>query len=142
MADETLNRVARMIYEGATVQNLHSYLFGAARHLASERRKEQRQAQAAIAQLAEVAQSRPADDDTSQQSCLDCCEACLANLPEQSRALIMAYYALEKRAKIDHHKRVAEELGVSLNSLRIRAHRIKLKLENCIVECEAKRGQK
>src|SRR5438132_6489695 len=36
LADETVNRVARKIYEGEVIENLNAYIFGAARQLASE----------------------------------------------------------------------------------------------------------
>lgn len=135
LADETINRVARKISEGEEVQNLNSYFFGTARHLASEKRKKQERAQAAFEQFPDYLQSLQSNNFATQQQ-LECCEACLANLTAEKRKLIIAYYASEHSSKIDAHKRLADELGISLNSLRIRAHRIKLELEKCIVECE------
>lgn len=134
LADETLNRAARKIADGEAIQNLHGYIFGAARHLASERRKRQEREQTALARFSELADQSDTEDFALRR--LECCETCLARLAEEKRDLIVAYYAADKRSKIDCHKRMADSLAITLNSLRIRAHRIKLELEKCIVECE------
>lgn len=139
MADETMNRAARMILEGSVIQNMPGYLYGAARHLASERRRQQKMRQAVLEELVENADS-PEGDDQRERIRVECFEACLASLPEPSRALILAYYSAEKGGKIEGHKLLAERLGISLNSLRIRAYRIRQKLEECIVKCEAGDG--
>lgn len=134
LADETINRVARKIAGGEIIQNLNGYIFGAARHLASERRKEELRAQSTLKYLGDHTQPLQSNDGSIQQ--LECCEACLSKLSEEKRKLIIEYYASEKAPKIEEHKRMADALGITLNSLRIRAHRIKLELEKCIVECE------
>ncbi len=59
----------------------------------------------------------------------------MQSLPAENRELIIEYYQEEKRAKIDRRKNLAERLGVPLNALRIRAHRIRAKLEECVHEC-------
>jgi DNA-directed RNA polymerase specialized sigma24 family protein len=137
LADETINRVSRKIAEGETIQNLNGYIFGAARHLASESRKRMSRAESAREHLTNVGQSNQLDEMFLSR--LECCETCLSRLTEDKHELITAYYAFEKGSKIDAHKRMADAFGISLNSLRIRAHRIKLELERCIVECEKKR---
>jgi DNA-directed RNA polymerase specialized sigma24 family protein len=64
-----------------------------------------------------------------------CLEHCLQRLTPENRELVLQYYEDEKRAKIDHRKKLAEKLGIALNALRIRAHRIRLVLEQCVQEC-------
>jgi hypothetical protein len=49
--------------------------------------------------------------------------------------MIEQYYAENKRAKIDLRKRIAAEFGISLNTLRLRALRIREKLQACIEQC-------
>jgi hypothetical protein len=51
--------------------------------------------------------------------------------------MILSYYEGKERVKIENRKRMAETLGVPMNSLRIRVHRIREKLENCLVNCLA-----
>jgi hypothetical protein len=48
---------------------------------------------------------------------------------------VLQYYQEEKRAKIEHRKRLAERLGIELNALRIRAYRIRAELYECIRLC-------
>ncbi len=49
----------------------------------------------------------------------------------------MKYYHDEKRAKIDYRKQLADALGIPLNALRIRAHRVRISLEKCVKDCLA-----
>ena len=42
---------------------------------------------------------------------------------------------IEVATKIDHRKQMADELGIGMNALRIRAHRIRTGLEECLKEC-------
>src|SRR5437763_189010 len=66
---------------------------------------------------------------------LECLDGCLEKLPAETRMLIMEYYQLRKQAKIDRRKALAEELGIPVNALRIRAHRVRAQLEECVMGC-------
>jgi DNA-directed RNA polymerase specialized sigma24 family protein len=59
----------------------------------------------------------------------------LNELDSAGRELILEYYRDEKREKIDHRKQLADSLGVTLNTLRMRAHRIKKELQQCLGSC-------
>jgi len=66
------------------------------------------------------------------QVALACLEKCMATvLTEEERALILAYYEGEKRAKIEHHEAAARRYG-GHNALRIRVCRIRAKLRECL----------
>lgn len=65
----------------------------------------------------------------------DCLNGCLERLDPETRELILQYYQHEKKAKIDNRRELAERLGVGLNTLRMRAHRIKESLQKCVREC-------
>jgi DNA-directed RNA polymerase specialized sigma24 family protein len=64
-----------------------------------------------------------------------CLEECLSQLGESSRELVLEYYQQDKRAKIDHRLALANSLGIAVNALRIRAHRIRQVLEKCVLQC-------
>jgi DNA-directed RNA polymerase specialized sigma24 family protein len=66
---------------------------------------------------------------------LDCLEECIKKLTARNRRLILEYYQDEKGAKIDRRKELAEQLGIALNALRIRAHRIRMNLQSCVADC-------
>jgi len=65
----------------------------------------------------------------------ECLEHCLEHLPSTNRQLVLEYYRQERKAKIDHRKLLAAELGIAVNALRIRAHRIRRSLEQCVHSC-------
>jgi DNA-directed RNA polymerase specialized sigma24 family protein len=64
-----------------------------------------------------------------------CLEKCMGQQTPANRKLVLEYYRGEKRAKIDHRKKLAEQYGIALNALRIRAHRIRASLQECVENC-------
>jgi len=62
----------------------------------------------------------------------------MQDLNADSRELIVQYYQEEKKAKIDTRRKLAADLGIDLNALRVRAHRIRFALQRCVSECLAK----
>jgi hypothetical protein len=59
----------------------------------------------------------------------------LEKLPSESRLIIIEYYRQDHGPKIEHRKRQAESIGLSLNALRLRACRIRTELAQCIDSC-------
>ena len=131
LADTTLNRLARKIDEGEVIRNLPAYLGGMARLVWLEELKTRELESAASEGLIAMSQY-PATTDSSR---IECLESCLARLPAEHRALILDYYREERGAKIELRKELAEKLGTPLNALRIRAHRIRVRLETCAADC-------
>lgn len=66
---------------------------------------------------------------------LDCLEGCLESLPPEQSAFIRDYYRDDKRARIEVRKELAAGMGIGINALRIRAHRIRAELEKCVTAC-------
>jgi DNA-directed RNA polymerase specialized sigma24 family protein len=66
---------------------------------------------------------------------LECLDSCIKQLPEDNARLAIRYYQGEKQAKIYNRKQLAAELGITLDALRIRAHRIRLELKKCVLFC-------
>jgi hypothetical protein len=62
-------------------------------------------------------------------------DKCLAELPPESRDLILEYFSEVKLAKIELHKRISESFRVTQTALRMRVMRIKQKLTVCVREC-------
>jgi DNA-directed RNA polymerase specialized sigma24 family protein len=65
----------------------------------------------------------------------ECLDQCVLQLTRNNRELVIEYYQDDKRAKIEHRKALAEKLGVAQNALRIRAHRIRQTLQQCVENC-------
>src|SRR6185369_8107393 len=77
----------------------------------------------------------PKFEDTEHDQRQQCFDGCLEGLPLSNRNLILFYYQEERGAKIELRKTLADQLKISLDALRIRAHRIRKGLEQCITSC-------
>ena len=133
LADETLNRVAMKIHAGwETIDDPVLYSFGVARLVHLERLKAQRREEAAMKEKPLIVDDREGEVEDLR---LECFQKCLQKLDPASRDLIASYYGEEQRGKIDHRRDLAERLKMSLNMLRVRTHRIRVKLERCVLEC-------
>ena len=64
-----------------------------------------------------------------------CLDQCLDRIDTDSRDFILHYYEGEHRSKIDHRKEMSERLGITLSTMRTRAHRVKSSLRECMDEC-------
>ena len=134
LADETLDRVARKLVEGAEIRpgSVGAYVRGVARMLFYE---SSRQPQP---------EPLPGDLDLSapiteneQSATLDCFDRCLAKLPAADRKNLLRYYDDTGERTIEARRRLADELGVSTNVLRVRMHRLRERLEQCVTGCRA-----
>lgn len=127
LADETINRVTSKLPEiqATFTGDPARYFFGVGNkiHLEYSRRKP-------VPALPEV---RTADDGLELE--YDCLDRCVAKLSAENRALVLSYYSEEKHAKIEHRKLLARDLGIAANALRIRAHRIRASLQECVKQC-------
>ncbi|HEX8197785.1 MAG TPA: hypothetical protein VF571_16455, partial [Pyrinomonadaceae bacterium] len=65
----------------------------------------------------------------------NCLNRCLVELPNDDRSIVVQYYASEERTNIDHRHQLALECRLTLNTLRVRAHRIRQRLQKCVEAC-------
>lgn len=65
----------------------------------------------------------------------ECLLRCLQFLTPEKRELILDYHVYEGHDKIEQHEIIAQELGISAGALRGRAHHIRAKLEECVLNC-------
>ena len=80
-----------------------------------------------------------APEDEREFACLD---KCLASLPEETRDLILTYYTADEEKLIRVRKQLADDLGISLSALHIRASRIRSRLHTCVSRCLDEGGGK
>lgn len=129
LADETFDRVSRRLDEGVELKssNCYSYFYGVAQFVYKEElRKTCRQRQALESGGWPPPQPMPEADDPL----LECLHRCLANLAENERDLVLRYHQGEDN--IRNRQALAHELGIELNALRIRVHRVRCKLKDCV----------
>ena len=130
-ADETINRVAKRVSQGEQISNLTHYFYGVARLLLLEVQKSRARELHALENLPAAA----TDSDNTSGKRLDCLRACLDRISPDQRDLIISYYQGEKSSKIKNRQRLSKMLGVSLNTLRMRALRLRESLETCVENC-------
>lgn len=136
LVDETLDRVMRRLDEGENISNITGYVYKVASYVFLETLKEQEQMRLAASSLPTVTTVHPSDEEEESPR-LRCFDRCLDGLPVETRTLILAYYGEEGQTKIRLRRQIAEGLGIRLNALRIRAHKIRVRLEDCVRQCLA-----
>jgi DNA-directed RNA polymerase specialized sigma24 family protein len=136
--DETFNRVARKLDQGAQIKNIGGYCYEVARLVCLESLKSHdvKRTPLNAKNLWAVTQAR--DDDADREAHLDCLDECLNQLSNDNRELIMTYYQDEKRSRIDTRKILAERLGLRRDALANRAQRLRDRLEQCVTRCAEK----
>ena len=127
LADETIDRVARRV---ADIEQIYAgdkaiYFLGVMNNVHHEYLR-----RPVAPRLVDTSENVEAREQI--HGCLD---NCLDRLAPYSRQLIERYYAADKKAKIDLRKVIARELGIKPTTLRLRALRIREKLQTCIENC-------
>jgi DNA-directed RNA polymerase specialized sigma24 family protein len=132
LADETINRVAKRVGELAETYSGDPalYFYGVANKVQLEalRKKTVRM----------PPQPEPPSDEVERGH--ECLDHCMSRLPLENRTLVLQYYQDEKSARIEHRQALADQLGIALNALRIRAHRIRTTLRQCVQNCLAQQA--
>jgi len=132
-ADETINRMARKVAEGEEILNPAGYAMGVARLLLLEILKGRQREQSALTEIGQASELSTEPDDS--ESRLTCLRSCLQTLSADNRELILQYYQGEKKEKIRNRKKLIARLGVPVNTLRMRALRLRERLQGCVEEC-------
>jgi len=142
LTDEAFDRVARKVhdvrptYEG----DPRLYFRAVANNLIKENHKKiKSQLSLEDIDLPELPLTETEDDAVADIE--ECLQLCLQKLDIKKRELILAYYAKEKQAKIDHRNELAQKFGITVETLRVRVFRIRESLAGCIGRC-LKRKQK
>lgn len=126
-ADETINRIAKNLESGQEIRNVAAYALGIAHNVLHEVLRSQRQDE-----LTEDLPAASAAPDEEAEHRIECLESCLRELAPGEANLVLRYYASDTPTHIAARKKLAEELGIPLNALRIRTHRIRARLERCV----------
>jgi len=133
-ADETLNRCARKVGDGDEIRDLATYSIGVARMLLREMSRD-RSREARPLDEAPEPRTLPAEAPDESAAHLECLRRCLAELSPANRDLILNYYQGEKGEKIKNRKSLTEMFGIPANTLRMRALRVRERLQLCAANC-------
>lgn len=137
LADETINRISGKLEEGVEIESLNAYACQISRFVwleFSRKRKEDSFGDRLPEQRVEPNFTEEPDER------LKCLRKCLAEIAcdAAERALIIGYYDRAAGEKLkDARKSLAEKFGLKMNALKVKACRLRAKLEKCINECVA-----
>jgi len=109
---------------------------GVARLLLLEINKGRQREQLALAEIGTSSEVYEEPDDS--ESRLVSLRSCLQTLSTDNRELIIEYYQGEKGEKIQNRKKLMERLGIPVNTLRMRALRLRERLQTCVEDCVAR----
>jgi DNA-directed RNA polymerase specialized sigma24 family protein len=130
LADETINRVIARLGDvaGGYKGDPALYFYGVAKKVRQEYNKQKLRAAPEL--------PPPVKEGVEQEHA--CLEECMLALPAEQRRLLLEYYQGDKGLKIKSRRRLAQELHIALNALRIRAYRIRATLQRCVEACMAR----
>jgi DNA-directed RNA polymerase specialized sigma24 family protein len=136
-ADETINRMAKRVVEGEEILNPSGYAMGVARLLVLEIIKGRQREQAALNEITTTTDAyvHPRAEENDGEGRVECLRQCLDGLSLDNRQLILEYYQGEKGDKIRNRKKLIERLGIPVNTLRMRALRLRERLQVCVEDC-------
>ena len=140
-ADEAINRCARKIQEGEDIRDVGGYSIGVARMIVREMGRDRgRQA----VPLADAPEPRvlPPEPESDQQERVDCLRRCLSQITPENRDLILSYYNGDKGEKIKNRKGLTAFFGVPAGAIRMRALRLRERLQTCVEHCIQRQGER
>lgn len=136
LADIVFDRIVKKITLGEQINNINAYSATVAQFVLKEAYRGHERDAGSIDDHPEIG-DRPVleDVDEDADARMACLEKCLAGFSSENRSLIVAYHDTDERTMIAARKRIANAMGISLNTLRIRVCRLKAKLEECTLAC-------
>ncbi len=138
LADLTLDRVAAKLAGGEVVENLNAFAAAVARFVWLEHSRKNR-VDAVGDDLPETPVAPDLDflDDPDER--MKCLRRCVAStLSDDDRRIVVGYYDTDADEKTKNaRKRLADLFGLTLNALKVRACRVRMRLEQCINDCVA-----
>jgi hypothetical protein len=141
LADEALDRVARKPPD-EEIRNVAEFVVGVARNLRLEDYKK-RHRESHIEDCPEGQESLTDSRDHEKEIVVEidyrrrlaCLQECLGSLRAADRALALDYYSAEEEKQKIHRQKLASAAGITMIALRVRANRLREKLEQCVCNC-------
>lgn len=137
LADETLSRVAAkaQTFDRSLNKKPTAFIYGFAAKILLEYFRNPQKMRITYDRWVQSALFLPVVNEEADTQALVCLEKCLRNISVEERELIILYYSKEKQEKIELRKRLAEELGIKMETLHMRVHRLRQSLKDCMDRC-------
>jgi DNA-directed RNA polymerase specialized sigma24 family protein len=138
LADIVFDRTAKKIVDGEKLKSIEAYCVSVAKFVLLEdrrrafRREELEENSSTISGRANEADLIPDGQAALRHLCL---ERCLGELAMDDKRLLIGYFDTDQQTMIPKRKRLAESLGITTNSLRIRVFRLRSKVGACTRKC-------
>lgn len=137
LVGRTNERILRKLREGQDIADIERFAFGVARHVLQEHWREQKRARAAEVTLSPTIENFGRELSTtietglhSRKSLLRALSECLDALSDGDRTIAERCYG-EGMSK-ENRAQLAQELGITRNTLDARISRIRARLEKCV----------
>jgi hypothetical protein len=141
LADEVLDRVARKPQE-EEIRDISEFVIGVARNIRLEAyKKNQRETHLEDRPGGQESLEDPRDlerelvADLDHQTRLACLRECMGTLKSSDHEMAVAYYSAQEEKQKIHRQRLASKAGITMIALRVRANRLREKLEHCVSNC-------
>lgn len=141
LADVVIDRVAAKLSQGEQIQNINAYACEVLRFVWLEHRRKQKE-DAAGDDLPETKVEPEIEIFHDPDLRLRCLRNCMAETvsDEKDKILIVGYYDADAGDKLKNiRKSLAEKLGLTMTTLKVKACRLRERLEKCINECVEKK---
>jgi DNA-directed RNA polymerase specialized sigma24 family protein len=138
LADDTLDRMMRRLDAGEVIEHAGKYAYGVARLVYLESLRTDGREVLTGDEFPEHAVW--SGDDYAAELKRKCLIHCLESLSESDRRLFLIYTCQSDQPNKQARRQLAEELGISATALRIRAFRLRERLEVCVRECLEQKG--
>jgi DNA-directed RNA polymerase specialized sigma24 family protein len=138
LADITLDRVAAKLAAGEIVEIVAAFASAVARFVSLEHsRKNKLDAVGDDLPETPVAPDLDFLDDPDER--MKCLRRCVATtLTSDDKSIVVGYYDTDADEKTKSaRKRLADSFGLTVNALKVRACRLRMRLEQCINDCVA-----
>lgn len=134
-ADETLDRAAMKIAEGAVVPEIKPYCLGIARYIVKERvRKDDRERNVNREFAKEILDQSSEQVEWIYRVLLPCFQ----QLTKDERELLVEYcQVMHGRERAEHRRKLAEKRSTTLLGLRMKVTRIRTRLAECVKQRSA-----
>lgn len=136
LADVTLDRIAMKIAGGEVVENINAFAAGVARFVWLEHSRKNK-TEAVGDDLPETPVEPDLEFLDGDDPRIRCMRRCFStSFDDHEKHLVLGYYDTEVGEKTkEARRRLAESLGFKLNVLKVRACRLRMRLEKCITDC-------
>ena len=141
LADTTLDRVAVKLSQGEAIESLNAYACQVVRFVWLEHSRRRKEDAVGDDKMPEISVQPDIEILQDTDLRLRCLRKCLAEtVPnDDDRTLIVGYYDADAGEKNkDARRNLAEKLSLTMTTLKVKACRIRERLERCINECVEK----